>query len=45
MTTLYLDGATNEAGIVENEESFGDVTSIVFLGTFAFHSKESDASD
>lgn len=33
MTTLYLEGATNDAGVVEHEKSFGDVTSIIFLGT------------
>ncbi len=32
MTTLYLDESTNEAGIVINDELFGDMTSIVFLG-------------
>jgi len=31
MTTVYLEEATNETGVVEDEEIFGDVTSIVFL--------------
>ncbi len=34
MTTVYLEEATDETGVVEDEEIFGDVTSIVFLGEF-----------